>query len=57
MPNGDPLPDYFFAFCPWILSDPIDDTAFYDSYAGPRTLAIEAIKAIPPFERQFSWSR
>jgi hypothetical protein len=57
MPNGDPLPDYFFAFCPWILSDPVDDTAFYDSYAGPRTLTIEAIKAIPPFERQFSWSR
>jgi hypothetical protein len=56
MPNGDPLPDYFFAFCPWLLSDFIDDTAFYDSYAGPKTLTIEAIKAIPPFERRFSWS-
>ena len=56
MPNGDPLPDYFFAFCPWLLSDFMDDTAFYDSYAGPRTLAIEAIKAIPPFERKSSWS-
>jgi len=56
MPNGDPLPDYFFAFCPWILSDRLDSTAFYDSYAGPRTLTIEAIKAIPAFERRFSWS-
>jgi hypothetical protein len=56
MPNGDPLPDYFLAFCPWLLSDFIDDTAFYDSYAGPKTLTIEAIKAIPPFERRFSWS-
>ena len=57
MPNGDPLPDYFFAFCPWLLSDFIDDTAFYDSYAGPKTLTIEAIQAIPPFEREFSWTR
>jgi hypothetical protein len=57
MPNGAPLPDYFFAFCPWLLSDFTDSTAFYDSYAGPRTLTIEAIKAIPPFERQFSWSQ
>jgi len=56
MPNGDPLPDYFLAFCPWLLSDFIDDTAFYDSYAGPKTMTIEAIKAIPPFERRFSWS-
>ena len=56
MPNGDPLPDYFFAFCPWLLANAMDDTAFYDSYAGPRTLAIEAIKAIPPFERKSSWS-
>ena len=57
MPNGDPLPDYFFAFCPWLLSDFTDSTAFYDSYAGTRTLTIEAIKAIPPFERKFSWLR
>lgn len=57
MPNGDPLPDYFFAFCPWLIADLVDDTAFYDSYAGPRTLTIEAIKAIPPFERRFSWSK
>ena len=57
MPNGDPLPDYFFAFCPWLISDMMDSTAFYDSYAGPRTLTIEAIKAIPAFERRFSWSK
>jgi hypothetical protein len=28
----------------------------YFSYAGPKTLTIEAIKAIPPFKRRFSWS-
>jgi len=57
MPNGDPLPDYFFAFCPWLLADALNDSAFYDSFAGPRTLTIDAIKAIPPFERKFSWSK
>jgi hypothetical protein len=55
MPNGDPLPDYFFAFCPWLLSDFMDSTAFYDSYAGDRLMTIEAIQAIPPFERRFGW--
>jgi hypothetical protein len=57
MPNGDPLPDYFFAFCPWLLADALNDSAFFDSYAGPRTLTIDALKAIPPFERKFSWSK
>jgi hypothetical protein len=57
MPNGDPLPDYFFAFCPWLLADMTNDSAFFDSYAGPRTLTIDALKAIPPFERKFSWSK
>jgi hypothetical protein len=57
MPNGDPLPDYFFAFCPWLLADSLNDSAFYDSFAGPRTLTIDALKAIPPFERKFSWSK
>jgi hypothetical protein len=35
----------------------MDDNAWYDSFAGDRVLTIEAIKAIPPFERQFSWDR
>lgn len=55
--DGTPLPDYLFAFCPWLLSAGLDDSAWYDSFAGPRTATIEAVKAIPPFERRFSWQR
>jgi hypothetical protein len=53
--NGQPLPDYFFAYCVWLISHRLDDNAWYDSFAGDRVLTIEAVKAIPPFERQFSW--
>ena len=55
--DGEPLPDYLFAFCPWLLSAGLDDSAWYDSFAGPRTATIEAVKAIPPFVRRFSWER
>ncbi len=55
MSNGEPLPDYLFAFCPWLLSDKGDDSAWFDSFAGDRTDVINAVKAIPPFVRQFSW--
>jgi len=53
--NGQPLPDYLFAFCPWLLASKMDDSAWYDSFAGDRTLTIEAVKNIPPFTRRFSW--
>ncbi len=53
--NGEPLPDTLFAFCPWLLSDRGDDSAWFDSFAGERTLTIEGVKAIPLFERRFSW--
>ena len=53
--NGEPLPDELFAFCPWLLSDRGDDSAWFDSFAGERTLTIEGVKAIPAFERRFSW--
>ncbi len=53
--DGTDLPDYLFAFCPWLLSAKLDDSAWYDSFAGPRTATIEAVKAIPPFVRRFSW--
>ncbi|MBU0493221.1 MAG: hypothetical protein KKA73_02875 [Chloroflexi bacterium] len=53
--NGDPLPDYLLAFCPWLISDKLDDNAWYDSFAGDRTLTIEAVRVIPPFTRRFSW--
>jgi hypothetical protein len=53
--NGDSLPDYLFAFCPWLLSDPFDPAAWYDSAAGDRQLTIDAVKALPSFERRFGW--
>ena len=53
--NGEPLPDYLFAFCPWLLSDRGDDSAWFDSFAGDHTPTIDAVKAIPPFVRRFSW--
>lgn len=55
MSNGDPLPDYLFAWCPWLLSDPVDPAAWYDSASGNRTGTIQAVEALPPFERTFSW--
>ena len=53
--NGEPLPDYLFAFCPWLIAHKMDDNAFYDSFAGDRVITIEAIKAIPEFTRRFTW--
>jgi hypothetical protein len=53
--NGDPLPDYLFAFCPWLLSDPFDPAGWYDSASGDRTLTIEGVAAMPAFTRRFSW--
>lgn len=53
--NGEPLPDYLFAFCPWLIAHKMDDNAFYDSFAGDRVITIEAVKAIPEFTRRFSW--
>lgn len=54
--NGQPLPDYLFAVCPWLISSKLDSNAWYDSFAGDRILTIEAVKAIPPFERKFTWN-
>jgi hypothetical protein len=53
--SGQPLPDYLFAFCPWLLASKMDDSAWFDSFAGDRTLTIEAVKNIPPFTRRFTW--
>jgi hypothetical protein len=55
--NGEPLPDYFFAFCPWLISDPHDPAAWFDSASSDRTLTIEAVEAMPIFERKFSWDK
>jgi streptogramin lyase len=55
--NGQSLPDYLFAFCPWLISDPHDPAAWFDSEAGERELTVQAIQAMSPFERKFSWDR
>lgn len=53
--NGDPLPDTVFAFCPWLISDPYDPAAWWDSASGDRTPTIQAVGALPEFTRRFSW--
>jgi len=53
--DGQPLPDYLFAFCPWLLADKMDDSAWFDSFAGDHTPTIEAVQDMPPFRRKFSW--
>ena len=53
--NGDPLPDYVFTFCPWLLADPNDPAAWFDSASGDRTLTIQAVEHLPPFVRRSSW--
>lgn len=55
--NGAPLPDYLFAFCPWMLAGAKEAGAWYDSFKGERTLTIQAVQNIPPFTRTFSWGR
>ncbi|MBN1428499.1 MAG: hypothetical protein JXB07_08940 [Anaerolineae bacterium] len=53
--NGEPLPDYLFAFCPWLLSDPNDPAAWFDSMSGDRALTIQGVTNMPNFVRKFSW--
>lgn len=55
--NGETLPDYFLAFCPWLISDPTDPAAWFDSESGDRRPTIKSVEEIPPFERKFSWDR
>ncbi len=50
--NGEPLPDYLFAYCPWLIAEKGDDNAWWDSFAGDRLITAEAIAAMPPFVRR-----
>jgi hypothetical protein len=54
--NGATLPDYLFAFCPWLLADPHDPAAWFESAAGHREQTIAGVKALSPFVRRFSWT-
>ncbi len=53
--DGQPLPDYIFAMCPWLISSTTDTGAWYDSPAGNRNLTITQVERIPSFTRRFSW--
>ncbi len=56
--DGAPLPDYLFAFCPWILAGEMEGAAWYDSFEGNRELTIAEVKKLPPAAvRKFSWDK
>ncbi|MBI3914204.1 MAG: hypothetical protein HY327_08480 [Chloroflexi bacterium] len=55
--DGAPLPDYLFAFCPWILAGQLEGAAWYDSFEGERALTIAEVKKIPIVTRKFSWDK
>jgi hypothetical protein len=55
--DGQPLPDYLFAFCPWILAGQMEGAAWYDSFEGERTQTIADVKKIPIFTRKFTWDK
>jgi hypothetical protein len=55
--NGNPLPDYLFAFCPWMLAGADEAGAWFDSFNGDRTLTIQAVQQLPTFVRKFSWDK
>jgi hypothetical protein len=55
--NGYPLPDELLAYCVWLIADRGDDNAWWDSFAGNRQATIDAVTAMPPFTRRFSWER
>ena len=57
--NGEPLPDYLFSITPWIAgSFTFAGQNWWDNILVPEgklTDTIEAVRAIPPFVRRFSW--
>jgi hypothetical protein len=55
--NGEPLPDYLFAFCPWLLASNTTAGAWYDSFEGERTALIQAVTKMGTFTRKFSWEK
>lgn len=55
--DGQPLPDFLFAFCPWILAAQLEGAAWYDSFEANREQTIADVKKIPIFTRKFSWDK
>lgn len=56
-----PVPDYLFAFCPWILEaagrTEFQGQAWFNSLDGDRTQTIEGLEKLPPFIRIFNWQK
>jgi hypothetical protein len=50
--DGNPLPGYLFAVCPWILSGDDDPAAWYGGPKGTRQETIAAVKGMPSFARE-----
>ncbi len=55
--DGKPLPDYLFAFCPWLLAANTTAGAWYDGFEGNRTMTIQAVTKMGTFTRKFSWDK
>lgn len=53
LPHGELLPDYLFAFCPWILFGGEKD-AWYSWSTGTRLQTVISIQSIPSFTRSFN---
>ena len=57
--NGEPLPDYLFSITPWIAGSwTFGAQNWWGNIIRPDgklTETIEAVQAIPPFVRKFSW--
>lgn len=53
--NGEPLPDYYFSMTPWLVSGWNTAEDWWGGPLGDKTETIEAVRAIPDFERLFSW--
>ena len=53
--NGEPLPDYYFSITPWLVGGWNTAEDWWGGPLGDKTETLEAIRAIPPFERRFSW--
>jgi len=51
LPDGNALPEYLFAVCPWILSGSDEPAAWYDGSEGTRQQTIAAVTAMPRFTR------
>ncbi len=60
--DGKPLPDYLFAVTPWLVSAAgnmqfEENGWYYSKLTGTKYETIEAVRAMPPFERRFGWER